>query len=269
MNNILNTCKSAIRHQYIKRHAFPVSDKGYVSCLENNLLPSIKLSASVYRELEGGSGNELKEKFKALHSSSALAVNAFAKWKNNPSDLILCGKKGFSSLTFEKKCPTGLGGTPPNLDVFLDNDHSLIGVESKFLEYLTPKKGIFSETYNRGNLPELEEACWHLIDHIKELPKQHLDAAQLVKHYIGMSNLSFEREKEKNLLYLFWEPENWKDFDIFKRHRSEIKDFASYFDKLSVKFIYQSYPELWDEWKQHYKNTSHVSELRERYYLTI
>jgi len=78
MNNILNTCKSAIRHQYIKRHAFAVSDKGYVSCLENNLLPSIKLSADVYREFEGGSGNQLKEKFKALHSSSALAVNAFA-----------------------------------------------------------------------------------------------------------------------------------------------------------------------------------------------
>jgi hypothetical protein len=57
MNNILNICKSAIRHQYIKRHASPVSDKGYVSCLENNLLPSIKLSADVYRELEGGSVN--------------------------------------------------------------------------------------------------------------------------------------------------------------------------------------------------------------------
>ncbi|MCK4468477.1 MAG: hypothetical protein KAU60_09010, partial [Desulfobacterales bacterium] len=112
MNNVLTKCKSAVRHAYIKRHDFPVSDKGYVCCLENNLLPSIKLPADVYRELEGGSGNELKEKFKALHSSSALAVNAFAKWKSNTTDLFLCGKNGFKSLTFEKKCPTGLGGTP-------------------------------------------------------------------------------------------------------------------------------------------------------------
>jgi len=117
MNNVLTKCKSAIKRAYIKRHDFSVSDKGYVSCLENNLLPSIKLSADVYRELEGGSGNELKEKFKALHSSSALAVNAFAKWKRNTTNLSLCGREGFTSLTFERKCPTGLGGTPPNLAV--------------------------------------------------------------------------------------------------------------------------------------------------------
>ena len=269
MNNILNTCKSAIRHQYLKRHAFPVSDKGYVSCLENNLLPSMKLSADVYRELEGGSGNELQEKFKALHSSSALTVNAFAKWKSNTTDLFLCGKNGFKSLTFEKKCPTGLGGTPPNLDVFLDNDHLLIAVESKFLEYLTPKKGFFSASYTRDNLPQSEEACWYLIDRIKEQPKQHLDAAQLIKHYIGLRNLPLARGKEIVLLYLFWEPKNWKDFEVFHRHRGEISDFASYFDELSVKFIYQSYSELWDEWEQHYENTTHVRELRERYYLII
>ena len=268
MKQILVKAKKTIWAAYRRNHSCSVSKDGYVCCPEDNLISSVHM-ADFKNDMNSGSGNELKGKFRALHSSSALAVNVFAKWKNNPSDLFLCGKKGFQSLTFEKKCPTGLGGTPPNLDVFLDNDHSLIGVESKFLEYLTPKKGIFSETYNRGNLPELEEACWHLINHIKELPKQHLNAAQLVKHYIGMSNLSFEREKEKNLLYLFWEPENWKDFDIFKRHRSEIKDFASCFDKLSVKFIYQSYPELWDKWEQHYKNTSHISELRERYYLTI
>jgi hypothetical protein len=245
-----------------------VPDAGYVSCPEENLLSSVQLS-DFYIDLEAGSGNELQKKFCALHSSSALAVNVFAKWKNNPSDLFLCEKKGFQSLTFEKKCPTGLGGTPPNLDVFLVNDNLLIAIESKFLEYLTPKKGFFSTSYTKENLPQSEKACWYLIDRIKEQPKQYLDAAQLVKHYFGLRNLPHTKDKEIVLLYLFWEPENWKDFDIFKRHRSEIKDFASYFDKLSVKFIYQSYPELWDEWEQHYKNTSHVSELRERYYLTI
>ena len=268
MNQILVKAKKAIWAAYRRNHSCPVSKDGYVCCPEDNLISSVHM-ADFKDDMDSGSGNELKGKFRALHSSSALAVNVFAKWKNNPSDLFLCGKKGLQSLTFEKKCPTGLGGTPPNLDVFLDNEHLLIAVESKFLEYLTPKKGFFSASYTRDNLPQSEEACWYLIDRIKEQPKQHLDAAQLIKHYIGLRNLPLARDKEIVLLYLFWEPENWKDFEVFHRHHGEISDFASYFDELSVKFIYQSYPELWDEWEQYYKKTAHVSELRERYYLTI
>lgn len=268
MKQILVKAKKTIWAAYRRNHSCSVSKDGYVCCPEDNLVSSVHM-VDFKNDMDSGSGNELKGKFRALHSSSALVVNVFAKWKNNPSDLILCGKKGFSSLTFEKKCPTGLGGTPPNLDVFLDNNHSLIRVESKFLEYLTPKKGFFSTSYTKENLPQSEKACWYLIDRIKEQPKQHLDAAQLIKHYIGLRNLPLARDKEIVLLYLFWEPENWKDFEVFQRHRGEISDFASFFDELSVKFIYKSYPELWDKWEQHYENTTHVRELRERYYLTI
>jgi len=268
MKQILVKAKKAIWAAYRRNHSCPVSKDGYVGCPEDNLISSVGM-ADFKDDMDSGSGNELKGKFRALHSSAALAVNTFATWKRNPTNLSLCGRECFTSLTFERKCPTGLGGTPPNLDVFLDNDHLLVAVESKFLEYLTPRKGFFSASYTRDNLPQSEGACWYLIDRIKEQPKQHLDAAQLVKHYIGLRNLPLARNKEIVLLYLFWEPENWKDFEVFHRHRGEISDFASYFDELSVKFICQSYPELWDEWEQHYKNTSHVSELRERYYLTI
>ena len=268
MKQILVKAKKAIWAAYRRNHSCPVSKDGYVGCPEDNLISSVHI-ADFKDDMDSGSGNELKGKFRALHSSAALAVNTFATWKRNPTNLSLCGREGFTSLTFERKCPTGLGGTPPNLDVFLDNDHLLVAVESKFLEYLTPKKGFFSASYTRDNLPQSEGACWYLIDRIKEQPKQHLDAAQLVKHYIGLRNLPLARDKEIVLLYLFWEPENWKNFEVFHRHRGEISDFASYFDELSVKFICQSYPELWDEWEQHYKNTSHVSELWERYYLTI
>jgi len=268
MKQILLKAKKAIWAVYRKNHNCPVSKDGYVGCPEDNLISSVHM-ADFKDDMDSGRGNELKEKFRALHSSAALAVNTFATWKRNPTNLSLCEREGFTSLTFERKCPTGLGGTPPNLDIFLDNDHLLIAVESKFLEYLTPKKGFFSASYTRDNLPQSEEACWYLINRIKEQPKQHLDAAQLIKHYIGLRNIPLARDKEIVLLYLFWEPENWKDFEVFHRHRGEVSDFASCFDKLSVKFIYQSYPELWDEWEQHYKNISHISELRERYYLTI
>ena len=220
-------------------------------------------------DMDSGSGNELKGKFRALHSSAALAVNTFATWKRNPMNLSLCGRKGFTSLTLERKCPTGLGGTSPNLDVFLGNNLCVIAVESKFLEYLTPKKGYFSESYTREKLPQAEDSWWHLIDRIKHQPKQHLDAAQLVKHYLGLRNLAPKGGRETVLLYLFWEPENWMDFPVFHKHREEIADFASHIEESSVKFIAQSYLALWDEWEHHYGNTQHVSELRKRYQLTI
>ena len=268
MNSVLTKSKLAIWSTYSKNHGCPVPDTGYVSCPEENLLSSAQL-LDFYSDLEAGSGNELQKKFCALHSSSALAVNTFATWKRNPTNLSLCGREGFTSLTFERKCPTGLGGTSPNLDVFLDNNLCVIAVESKFLEYLTPKKGCFSESYTRDKLPQAEDSWWHLIDRIKHQPKQHLDAAQLVKHYLGLRNLAPKGGRETVLLYLFWEPENCMDFPVFHKHREEIADFASHIEESSVKFIAQSYLALWDEWEHYYGNTQHVSELRKRYQLTI
>lgn len=267
--NIIMRCKSAIKNAFIKKNNTIVSDNGYVSCINENLLPSVELSEDVICELNDGSGNELKKKFKALHSSAALAVNTFAKWKENTENLFICGNNGFKTLIFEKKCPTGLKGSPPNLDVFLDNDKFSIAIESKFLEYLSPKKGYFSVSYKNDTLPQSEKDCWYIVDWIKNEPKQHLDTAQLIKHYLGLRNLPQNGDKEIILEYIFWEPENWRDFEVFHKHRSEILKFASYFEKLSVKFKYQSYPELWDEWDQYYGESTHVRELRERYFLKI
>ncbi|MBW2645383.1 MAG: hypothetical protein JRE23_04215 [Deltaproteobacteria bacterium] len=268
MNQILVKAKKAIWAAYRRNHSCPVSKDGYVCCPEDNLISSVHM-ADFKDDMDSGSGNELKGKFRALHSSAALAVNNFAVWKRNLTDLSLCGRLGFTSLIFERKCSTGLGGTPPNLDVFLESNFCVIAVESKFLEYLTPKRGHFSSSYNREKLPQAEDAWLHLIERIKKQPKQHLDMAQLVKHYLGLRNLSQESRIEIILLYLFWEPENWIDFDVFHQHRKEIAAFSSYIEKSSIRFIAQSYPELWTEWKNHHGDTDHICSLLSRYQLTI
>lgn len=268
MNSVLNRAKQAVWAAYRKNYFCPVTANGYVRCPEDNLLPCV-MPADFKDDLEAGSGNELQGKFRALHSSSALAVNAFAPWKGNLADLSLCGKEDFTSLSFEHKCPTGLGGTPPNLDVFLESNTCMIGVESKFLEYLTPKKGHFSASYTREKLPKAEDDWWRLIERIEKQPKQHLDAAQLVKHYLGLRNLTCQGEKERMLLYLFWEPENWIDFTVFHKHREEIADFSSRVEGSCVRFKAQSYPELWAEWENQKANAEHISLLRSRYQIGI
>lgn len=93
---------------------------GYTKRLEENLLPGISEAnlQRIQKEFGSGAGGELKgkrPKLCAAHSSAALGVNTFARWRNAPSDLLylaLGHVKGFESLTFECLCPSGLRGTP-------------------------------------------------------------------------------------------------------------------------------------------------------------
>ena len=58
-----------------------IDERGYVVDPEDNLLPGITI-AELKREFGAGAGNELKSKMRAPWSSSALAVNSFARWRN-------------------------------------------------------------------------------------------------------------------------------------------------------------------------------------------
>jgi len=241
--------------------------KGYLTSPEQNLVPGIDIG-TFERDLSDGSGNELESKFLAVHSSSALAVNTFAYWKTNPQSLTLCDISGFNKLTFEKKCRTGLGGTPPNLDVLLESESAVIGIESKFLEYLKPKKPKFASSYSRDRLPQIEDRWWKALEHYRSCPQQHLDVAQLIKHYLGIRK-QYGHKDTKVLLYMFWEPENASELPEFSRHREEIKEFASRIDESSVRFEAVSYPELWNEWSTRKDLSAHVANLRKRYSMRL
>lgn len=244
-----------------------LEQKGYVKSPEQNLVAGIDIG-TFERDLSDGSGNELESKFLAVHSSSALAVNTFAFWKTKPESLMLCNISGFNELTFEKKCSTGLGGTPPNLDILLENESAVIGIESKFLEFLRPKKPKFASSYSRDKLPQIEDRSWNALEHYRNGPHQHLDVAQLIKHYLGIRK-QYGHKETKMLLYLFWEPENASELPEFSRHREEIKEFADRIDGGSVQFLAMSYPELWNEWSARKELSGHVDNLRTRYLVRI
>lgn len=60
------------------------------------------------------------------------------------------GERNFKVGQFERKLPTGLRGTTPNLDFFLENDNCIIGFESKFIEPLSLTLPKFSDSYKKS-----------------------------------------------------------------------------------------------------------------------
>lgn len=271
MKNIVACVQQKLRERFTEISSKPFDEYGYVAKPQDNLLPGVNL-VDFETDYQQGSGNELSSKFLAIHSSSALVVNSFALWKKTPSELFLCGKTEFKEISFEKKCPTGLRGTPPNLDLFAKSQEAIIGVESKLSEYLTQKPPKFSNSYNHENLPNIEEKWWKIFEDKKyEKKPQYLDVAQLIKHYLGLRNRKDIDDHKAILLYVFWEPLNWKEFDVFIRHRQEIKDFSERVTGTSIEFLAQSYLELWAEWENQIdlKYQGHLANLRQRYSVTI
>ena len=244
--------------------------KGYTQWPHDNLLPGIDL-ATVEGDLRRGDGDELRMKFRAVHSSSALAVNCFAPFKVHPSDLLLLGKQGATRVEFEWKLKIFNGGRSPNIDVWIDRDEDVVAVESKLLEYLTPMKPNFSSVYDRLAPPKSDACWWRVYEKAKEDTGQHLDQAQLVKHYFGLNEFRKKNPHgpKPTLLYIFWEPLNWQDVYECRQHREEIKSFADLVSDSQIHFRWMTYNDLWEEWSAVPNLTTHVRRLNTRYQVRI
>ena len=236
--------------------------KGYVKSLEANLVMLFPNWLDIKKELGDGQGGELKPdtngviKFQATHSSSALCVNNFASFKENLNHISFLGQHNFTNAKFEKKLGTGI--STPNLDFFLENDQSIIGVESKFLEPLGPKlpnyDGNLAKYQNRKELDYLPDGFLELIEkYVASKDKLHLDVSQLIKHSIGILKAS----KAKNignpnspifkpiLAYIYWVPINWYHFEVYRKHEDEIARFKKDLDAF-LSFIPLNYQQFWN-----------------------
>lgn len=246
------------------------SESGYVESPAENLIAGVRLS-QFERDISGGAGNELKGKFMAVHSSTALAVNCFAPFKDSPELLTCCGCSDFTDVCFERVCRTGLrGGTHPHLDVWLQRDRAVIAIESKFTEYFATTRAGYSDAYRRERFPHAEDCWWRVLEESKSAEKQHLDVAQFVKHYLGLiRHLESSELDSITFLYLFWEPTNASEIDACIAHREELADFSVKVRDSRIAFEFQSYPELWNEWDEHEALKPHVLNLRRRYEVRV
>jgi hypothetical protein len=266
---LLTACRSALIQGF--RASAPqavLNNRGYVSEASQNLIEGVRLQ-DFEADLLQGDGNEMKGKFRAAHSSSALAVNTFAPFKAHLATLRLLGGGGFTSLEFEKKCPHGLvGRRSPNLDVLAEGP-SVVAIESKLLEPLSKHKAKFSPDYDEQIRDHRRGTEWfgEMVRIVKEEHNYRwLDAAQLVKHAFGIAH-TFP-DKPATLLYLFWEPSNPAKYPLFEEHRAEVTQFAASIDGGGPKFVAMSYPELWRSWDKYFEPEwlrIHVDRLMVRY----
>ena len=252
--------------------------EGYAITPEDNLIKGVSRN-DFWADLTAGDGSELIDtegapaKFCAAYSSSALVVNTFGPFRHVPERLALAGLGSFTEAQFEKKLPTGLKGSPPNLDFVASGPGGIVCVESKYLEPLSRKEAKFRPSYERM-FELLAEPSWQamyrtLLDNPRYFV--YLDAAQLVKHYLGMCN-SLKDINGLVLLYLFWEPANATDIPEFLEHRDEINVFADKIKESEIRFVAMSYPELWDYWSRTLKWSglnAHIRLVRARYSYSI
>lgn len=251
-------------------------EKGYIKSMnsEDNLYKTIDNWNTIKDEIGKGQGSELKiengrMKFCALHSSSALCVNNFAMFKQNPKKISFLQNSNFTEAVFEKKLSTGI--STPNLDFYLENSETIIGIESKFTEYLTSKMEHTKENLCKyfmreelNFLPRLFDSI--ILNYINSPDKMFLNVAQLLKHSIGL--IKNKGNKEAILVYIYWEPKSWNQNGeyqkIYEQHKYEIEDFTKRISKF-ITFRHLSYSELWEDFKE-YKD---IEIIKAKYDLNI
>lgn len=246
---------------------------GYVSSNKDNLIDGVDEDL-FHNDLSKGSGNELASKFNALYSSAALAVNNFAIVKKNRKDFCFNNYKSFQKAEFERKFPTGLKGTPPNLDFALENDEVLIAFESKYLELLDAKIVQFKDAYCEENLKYLNAFWFKLIEKYKDKEKKlQLDVAQLIKHSIGLINYNSSEPKKKIILvYIYWIPKNIDQLQLeeYTEHSKELLGFSRELkNQKDIEFISLSYSQFWDKYKNDEQFNNHFNKVKERYDIEI
>lgn len=168
---------------------------------------------------------------RAAHSSSALVVNVFDYWVDRPDRVLLAlGLPAAAAfpVAFEAQFATGLDGKPPNLDICVRReDGGLVGVESKFTEWLARKsasKEYFKPKYfpndrrlwAESGLAGAQQLAQRI--HAREKHFRYLDAPQLLKHVLGLASTGMAFE----LVYLYYHIDG-KEAAF---HSAEIQEFA-------------------------------------------
>lgn len=235
-------------------------DKNYFEKIEYNIFGGKLNNKDAY---SAGDGNEIKAithrpKMSALHSSSALVVNLFQYWQGKDTSPLLKAlvknndKTINTTIKFEdkfeidenkKKFPK-----PANLDVTIEllEKNKIIAIESKFTEPYGSVDVKISKSY-------LEESLWNKYPKLKKLKQlteniynkkrnfQYLDAAQLIKHILGLKNSKYK--ENFTLLYLWYDVLNTKEA---KEHQEEIEAFASIAKADGIDFHHITYQKVID-----------------------
>jgi hypothetical protein len=211
-------------------------------------------------------GNEIASgKFLSPESSAALAANAFGPFFARPALLPPIPGTGMASWPAVKVTPEAIvrfpwrGGRHPCLDALVETSDALIGIESKRYEPWRPKgKATLSGAYWREGAWGARMSGYQAIrDDLRrgDTDLRHLDAAQLVKHALGLRTAAARGGRKALLVYLFAEPDAWPDgrpvpAESIGRHRVEVASFAERVHADEVDFVALTSGELLSAWRK-------------------
>ena len=104
----------------------------------------------------------------------------------NGAELALRGGVYRGTASLKEKCPTGLLGTPPTLDVLVEGPE-VLAIESKLTEPFRPHEAHFEPAYAEATcrLPGKWREEYARLDR-DPFRYRYLDAAQLIKHALGL-----------------------------------------------------------------------------------
>ncbi|MCQ2152095.1 MAG: hypothetical protein MJY70_03450 [Bacteroidales bacterium] len=184
--------------------------------VEDNIYPD-EMPENFRKMFINGSGNELKEKARAIYSSSMLAFNFF-HWISSEHPFTL-DKHKFTKVYFEVQMPTLQGSTPANMDVVLEEIHqdgkrTLLFIESKFTEHFSNSYKemvrMSDNSYSKKNtkLPYYPENDKHfnewkdIINHFAKQSQERKGYYDGIKqelcHFIALSNLKNDKKARED-----------------------------------------------------------------------
>jgi hypothetical protein len=242
-----------------------------------NFLPDLPVEG-ILECLRRAPGNEIASgKFDSPESSSALVANAFGWFLNRARDLpplpgVPAGRVEAVTLQAEMRFPWS-GGRHPWLDVGIETQTTLIGIESTRYEPFRPAKLTgFAEVYDRPVWGQRMARYTRLRDDLVAgtIGFDTLDAVQLIKHAYGIYTRAEKRASGAVLVYLYAEPATWasgKPVDPARiaQHRREVAKFAKLVAEDTVVFVPLRWADLLDQWGREAKLAAHVAALRARF----
>ncbi len=190
----------------------------------------------------------LLEKLRQPESGAAIALNSFALWRDSPGELELAGVAGFREVLLNLRCPTGIRGTPPHLDVLARGRRALVAVTARGFEYLGRHTSRVAPAYLELSPPS-GLAPW--LELLRDLAERRVSYRFLNAAMLGKLALALGRtfpEYHIHLLQLFLEPRDADAYEPFARHRAELDALRERVDGSRVRFAFDSFGTVWRQW---------------------
>jgi hypothetical protein len=180
----------------------------------------------------------------------ALALNSFLPWLSCPEALRLGGVSRFRELNFDARCPTGVRGTPPHIELVASGADGVVGATVRVFDYLGRRQSRLSPAYAGFAAPAALASWAGLL-----VPGTaagaggrpgYVDVPALAKLAVGLGRIFARRPV--TLLYLFLEPVAAAGMAPFAEHRAELARLVERTRESAVALVPVSFHELWEAW---------------------